>query len=187
MENQTKRDLIILIDSGDTLVNESTEIRDENGDVIRADLIEGAKEMLSGLCASGYRIALVADGTTKSFENVYHQHDLYHMFEVKVISQEEDVQKPHPHMFKAAMERMGLTKADKHRIVMIGNNLQRDTLGANMMGITSILISWSPRYVMQPDMPGEVPDYVVAMPGELTALLDVLDRQVKNKRILMQA
>ena len=183
MKNKNK-DLIVFIDSGDTLVDESTEVFDEGGTVVSADLIEGADEMIRDLFKRGYRIALVADGRTQSFENVYNQHKLYHVFEAKVISQEEGVEKPHQQMFTVAMERLGLSDADKHRIVMIGNNLKRDVLGANNMGITSILISYSPRYVMQPENNDERPDYVVAKPSELTALLDVLYLQVRNKSIL---
>ena len=179
MENKKK--LIVFIDSGDTLVNESTEVLDEYGNVVSADLIEGAEEMIRGLYKQGYRIALVADGRTRSFENVYNRHNIYHVFEVKVISEEEGVHKPDLKMFTEAMKRMGLTDSDKHRIVMVGNNLKRDIIGANRAGITSILLSWSTRYCMQPETEEETPDHVVATHLELTALLDVLERQVDSR------
>ena len=70
---------------------------------------------------------------------------------------------------------------------MIGNNIKRDILGANQMGITSILISYSPRYVMQPDCEEETPDYVISKPCELYELVEQLNLQVKNKRILKQS
>jgi len=37
---------------------------------------------------------------------------------------------------------------------------------------------------MQPECEEEIPDYVAAMPCEIPPLLEQLDLQVKNKRIL---
>ena len=50
----------VLLDSGDTLVDEATEIRDADDHVVQADLIPGAGEMVETLAREGYRIALVA-------------------------------------------------------------------------------------------------------------------------------
>jgi putative hydrolase of the HAD superfamily len=179
-----KKDLIIFIDSGDTLIDESTEIKDGNGTVLHSGLIEGARETLVNLYESGYSIALVADGTKTSFDNIYTENGLDYCFAAKAISGELGHEKPHQIMFLHAMKELGLEEVDKDRIVMIGNNLKRDIVGANRMGITSILISYSPRYVMQPENQEEVPDYVVATPSELVGLLEQLNLQVKNRHIL---
>ncbi len=181
------KDLIIFIDSGDTLIDESTEVRDETGTVIHSHLIEGAGETLKKLYDSGYTIALVADGTKASFDNIYRENGLDYCFTAKAISGELKHEKPSEVMFLHAMKELGLTEDDKHRIVMIGNNIKRDILGANQMGITSILISYSPRYVMQPDCEEETPDYVISKPCELYELVEQLNLQVKNKRILKQS
>ena len=63
--------LILFIDSGDTLVDESTEIRDDTGVVVQAELIPGAAEAVRTLWRQGYRIALVADGLRASFDRIY--------------------------------------------------------------------------------------------------------------------
>lgn len=181
------KDLIIFIDSGDTLIDESTEVRDETGTVIHSHLIEGAGETLKKLYDSGYTIALVADGTKASFDNIYRENGLDYCFTAKAISGELKHEKPSEIMFLHAMKELGLTEEDKNRIVMIGNNIKRDILGANRMGITSILISYSPRYVMQPDSEDETPDYVISTPCELYELIEQLNLQVKNKRILKQS
>ncbi|HWT73583.1 MAG TPA: hypothetical protein VN258_02545 [Mobilitalea sp.] len=65
-----KKNLVIFIDSGDTIVDESTEIRDNEGTVIHAGLYEGKKETLIRLHESGYLIALVEDGTKMLTRNV---------------------------------------------------------------------------------------------------------------------
>lgn len=47
------KDLILFIDSGDTLVDESTEIRDDTGVVVQAELIPGAAEAVRTLWRQG--------------------------------------------------------------------------------------------------------------------------------------
>lgn len=179
-----EKDLIIFTDCGDTIVDESTQVFAENEDVLSAEPIEDADVVLRNLRREGYRMALVADGRTASFRNILTGLGLWDLFEARSISEEEGVSKPHARMFEKALKDMGLTEADAHRVVMIGNNLKRDVAGANRMGITSILLSFSPRYCMQPAGPDEVPDYVIATPGELPALLEQLNLQVRNRRIL---
>lgn len=176
--------LIIFIDCGDTIVDESTQLFAPGELVLKADFIPGAKEALEELHREGYRMALVADGLTESFENIFRENGMRYVFEGWVTSEAVGVCKPDERMFLTALKAMKLTKDDVDHIVMIGNNLKRDVLGANRMGITSILLSFSPRYVMQPDTDEEIPDYVVAMPCEIPELIHQLDRQVKNRRIL---
>lgn len=184
--NNRMKELVIFIDSGDTLIDESTEVRDETGTVIHSELIDGAGETLAKLYESGYTIALVADGTKASFDNIYRENGLDYCFSAKAISGELKHEKPSEVMFHHAMKSLGLKENDKERIVMIGNNIKRDILGANRMGITSILLSYSPRYVMQPETEEEIPDYVISSPRELYGLIEQLELQVHNKKILKQ-
>ena len=178
------RELIVFIDCGDTIVDESTQVFAQGEIVLKADCIPGADKVLKQLKNEGYRIALVADGLTESFQNIFRELKLSHIFEAWITSEEVGVCKPDARMFLTALEKMHLKQEDANRIVMIGNNLKRDVLGANRMGITSILLSFSPRYVMQPETVDETPDYVVAMPCELPDLIHQLDLQLKNRRIL---
>lgn len=171
---------IIFTDCGDTLVDESTQVMDKNGDVLYAKMIPGAREALLSLHRSGYRIALVADGRVASFRNIFKELQLEHIFEAWVISEEVGVEKPAPQMFETAMERMKLTDQDCPRIVMIGNNLKRDILGANRMGMCSVLLTFSPRYCMTPETAKEQPDYIVDMPEELPALLEKIEKELKT-------
>ena len=167
--------LIIFWDSGDTIVEEKTEKRDEREIVYYAELHEGCKEMLEQLYSEGYTMALVADGEVESFKNVYEQHGLSHIFKVRAISEALPDRKPAAIMFQTAFDGLGLKDADKKRVVMIGNNLIRDVVGANRYGITSILFDWSPRYDMNPKNEEETPEYVVHTPKELVDLIHKLD------------
>lgn len=174
------KNLVVFIDSGDTLIDESTEIRDETGTVIHAQMIEGAREAVTQLCESGYTLALVADGGKRSFDNIYIEQGLENCFSARAISEEIGHAKPHSSMFLSAMEQLGLTEKDKKRIVMIGNNIKRDVVGAKRMGITSVLITYSPRYVMTPENDEETPDYTIASPKELFGLIEELNQKVSQ-------
>lgn len=130
--------LVIFTDIGDTIIDQGTELRDEEDVVYHAACIPGARETMLSLYVQGYPIVMVADGLAQSFKNTMHENGLSHIFSAWIISEIIGVDKPDERMFSAAMERMGLTEADKPRIIMVGNNLSRDVLGANRFGITSV-------------------------------------------------
>ena len=173
--------LIVFIDSGDTLVNEGTEYRNEGSPIVQScELIDGAKEMLLTLKERGYTIELVADGYTQSFDNSYGQHGLKNIFDARTISEEVGEKKPSQAMFETAMKLLHLTDEDKKRVIMVGNNLERDIVGANRFGITSVFIKWSPRYPMEPQHEEEVPDYIIHKPLELLDLVEKLEAELEK-------
>ncbi|MNW21111.1 hypothetical protein D3C71_2218410 [compost metagenome] len=61
---------------------------------------------------------------------------------------------------------------------MVGNNLSRDVKGANQMGITSVFLSWTPRYPKQHADDSEKPDYIINEPTELIELAEKLNQQL---------
>lgn len=176
------KEVVIFIDSGDTIINEGTEIRDEKGIVIHAEVIEGSAQTLQALYEDGYCIALVADGDEQSFTNVYEENGLGHCFYTRTISELVGQLKPSPAMFEDAMRKNHLGPEDKKRIVMVGNNIKRDITGANNFGITSILLDWSPRYSMIPETQEQIPDYVIHKPTELLPLINRLNRELRDFR-----
>ena len=82
-------------------------------------------------------------------------------------------------MFETAYEKLNLTEADKHRIVMIGNNLKKDIAGANRQGLISVWLDWSPRYFHTVEEPDWQPDYTVSTPQELLPLLHKLNEDLE--------
>ena len=173
--SRPSRILAVLLDCGDTLVDEGTEIKDERGATLRAELIPGAAGMVRGLAERGYRIGLVADGPTDTFRNVLTQHGLISLFAVMVISEEIGVMKPDPRMFRTALDALGIPESEYGRVVMVGNHLGRDIKGANELGLVSILLRWSPRRSKVPANASEVPAYTIDRPMELLDLLDRLE------------
>lgn len=180
----TNKRLIVFSDSGDTVVDESTQTFDERGIVTGAQLIPGAGEVLRRIHEEGFPLVMVVDGETESFRNVYRQHDLGQYVDAWVISEEVGQQKPAPVMFETAYRKMGLTEADRSRIVMVGNNLKKDIAGANRQGLTSVWLDWSPRYFHTFEEPDWIPDYTVKTPAELIPLLHALEDKLNGEHNL---
>jgi len=174
----TTRRLIVLLDCGDTVIDESTQVFDPSGIVLAGELLPGAGRMVQDLVAAGFRITLVADGRYVSFENLLGQHGLLDCFETLICSEAVRHEKPSVRMFKAALGSLDLDAADASRCVMVGNNLSRDVAGANRMGMTSIHLAWTPRYPREPAVPDEVADHTIATPSELLDLLLRLDEEL---------
>lgn len=168
---------IIFTDSGDTIIDEATQVYDDRHIVQRADFIPGAKETMDYLEKEGYRIALVADGEWESFQNVYRENGCGHWFEKWIVSEVVGEQKPSQKMFNTALLEMGLKEEDKPNIVMIGNNIRKDVAGANEFGITSIWLDWSPRYFHTVEKPIEQADYVIKTPDELIGIIEKLEKE----------
>ena len=167
--------LIIFTDSGDTIIDEATQVYDGRHIVQEAKFIPEADKVLRQLHEEGYTIALVADGEWDSFQNVYRRTGLDDCFDAWVVSEVVGQQKPAAIMFETAYEKLGLTEADKRRIVMIGNNLKKDVAGANRQGLISVWLDWSPRYFHTVEEPDWQPDYTVHTPQELIPLLHRLN------------
>ena len=169
--------IIIFTDSGDTIIDEATQVYDDKHIVQKADFIPGAKETMDYFEKEGYRIALVADGEWDSFQNVYRENGCGHWFEEWIVSEVVGEQKPSQKMFKTALDKMGLTDADKPNIVMIGNNLRKDVLGANEFGIISIWLDWSPRYFHEVRNDLEKPDYIAKTPADLVEIIERIENR----------
>jgi phosphoglycolate phosphatase-like HAD superfamily hydrolase len=171
------RKTVIFLDSGDTIIDESTEIRNDFNEVISAEAVPGSVEAVRALYDKGYRLCLVADGKFTDFKNLMIQHGIDDCFEAFAVSECVREQKPSPRMFKAAMGAMLLTGDDIPNIVMVGNNLRKDIKGAKQMGITGIHMNWSPRYTNEPQSEDERPDYTVSSLTELVSLIEKLENK----------
>ena len=171
--------LIIFTDSGDTIIDEATQVYDGRHIVQEAKFIPEADKVLRQLHEEGYTIALVADGDWDSFQNVYRRTGLDDCFDAWVVSEVVGQQKPAAIMFETAYEQLGLTEADKRRIVMIGNNLKKDVAGANRQGLISVWLDWSPRYFHTVEEPDWQPDYTVHTPLELLELIHRLEAELE--------
>jgi putative hydrolase of the HAD superfamily len=173
----SQRLLAICLDSGDTLVDEGTEIKNAAAETQVAELIPGAAELVRGLHAAGYPLALVADGPRATFTNVLGHFGLFDLFAAHAISGELGVEKPHAAIFRYALDALGIAPEDYGRVVMVGNNLERDVAGANALGLVSVWIDWAPRRSKIPANALEQPDYVIKTPLELLSLIPLIEQR----------
>ena len=173
----------LLFDLGDTIMDEGTEIKDAGGTTLAAELIPGMADALRGFKAAGHRLALVADARPDTPPNVLRQHGLLDLFETLAISEVvgaaagvASIDKPDPRIFRAALDALGIPEADYGRVVMVGNNLERDIAGANRLGLISVFFHWNERRRTQPLTADEMPRYTVTSARELTELVERLER-----------
>jgi len=170
--------MALLFDLGDTLMVEESEVKDAEGTTLRADLIPGMAEALRRFRAQGYGLALVADSRPNTPLNVLRQHGLYGLFDYLAISEVVGVEKPDPLIFQTALEALGIPKSDYSRVAMVGNNLERDVVGANRLGLISIFFHGNDRRRSWPLTAEEKPHYTVSSAQELVSLIAGLNDQV---------
>ena len=168
----------LFFDLGDTIMIEESEIKDAGQTTTQADLIPGMAKALHTFKAWGYPLALVADSRPRTPINVLKQHDLLDLFDYLAISEVVGVEKPAPLIFRAALEALGIPESDYARVAMVGNNLERDIVGANRLGLVSIFFHWNDRRRSQPLTVEEEPRYTVSSAQELVSLVASLDRDV---------
>lgn len=171
---RTRRLAAILLDFGDTLSDQGTEVRDDTDTMVAVDLRPGARETVVALRERGYPLALVVDGAEDLY-TVMRQHDLEGLFDAVALSKEVGVRKPDARMFRTALDALGVEEADYPRTVMVGNRLDRDVLGARSLGLVAVWLDASPRDRKTPATPLEVPDHVIGSPPELLALVERLE------------
>lgn len=168
------RPVALFFDLGDTIMIEESEVKDAERTTTRADLIPGMAEALRTFQAWGHPLALVADSRPQTPPNVLRQHNLLGLFDCLAISEVVGVSKPDARIFCAALDALHITPSEYGRVVMVGNNLERDIVGANRLGLISVFFHWNDRRRSQPLTEEEKPRYTISSAVELAALIERL-------------
>jgi HAD superfamily hydrolase (TIGR01549 family) len=113
------------------------------------ELFEDALPALEELRASALRIGLVSNGIRDLTAFVAH-----HRLDVDAIvdSRSHGRVKPHPTIFQAALELLGVVPI---QAVMVGDSLEEDVEGARALGMRAILVDRDDRH---PDVEGRLTD-----------------------------
>jgi putative hydrolase of the HAD superfamily len=98
------------------------------------DLYPDARPVLEELRAAGLRIALVSN-TGRDLPAFVQHHRLD--VDVAIASRAHGHTKPHPSIFEAALEMLGVAAADA---VMVGDSIEDDIEGAAQVGMRAILL-----------------------------------------------
>jgi FMN phosphatase YigB (HAD superfamily) len=165
----------LLFDLGDTIMLEETEVKDAAETTLHAELIPGIADALHRFKARGYPLALVADSRPLTPVNVLREHGLFELFDTLAISEVVGALKPDPQIFRAALDALHIPEAEYGCVVMVGNNLERDVVGANRLGLISVFFHANERRRTLPLTADETPRYTVSSAQELTTLIERLE------------
>jgi len=171
----------LFFDLGDTLMIEASEVKNAEETTLYADLIPGMAEALRHFKTQGRRLALVADSRPDTPTNVLRQHHLLELFETLAISEVVGATKPDPVIFRVALDALNISTKDYGRVAMVGNNLERDVVGANRLGLISVFLHWNERRRTQPLTAEEQPRYTVHSAQELITLIEELEMQYEKQ------
>ncbi len=98
-----------------------------------------ARPLLEQLKGEGYRIGLISNANdAQDVRTLIDKGNFASFFEITLISAEVGLRKPHPGIFKLALD---FFNARPEETVMVGDTLGADILGANNLGISSVWIS----------------------------------------------
>ena len=97
-------------------------------------LFPGAVDILNYLNVN-YRLHIITNGFSEAQLNKTKASKIDHFFECFIDSEQVGVKKPHPDIFKYALDK---AKVKPEQSVMIGDNLEADILGAKAVGLSCI-------------------------------------------------
>ncbi len=97
-------------------------------------LLDGAKELLEYL-KEKYRLHILTNGFKEIQKEKMQHSGIAHYFENIITSEETGKQKPHPDVFKYALQK---AETFAHQSYMIGDNFKSDVLGARNVGMYAI-------------------------------------------------
>lgn len=170
-----KKNLVaILLDLGDTIMDEGTEVKDNRETTLSADLIPGMADAVRTLRANGYPLAIVADARANTPLNVLQQHHLLDLFDSVTISENVGAEKPDARIFLHALDALHIAEDDYPRVMMVGNNLERDIVGANGLGLRSVFFHVNERRRTIAMNRAEAPRHTVTSAQELLDLVAAL-------------
>jgi putative hydrolase of the HAD superfamily len=101
------------------------------------ELYDDVPAVLRQLFDSGLRIGLISN-THRCLESFQSHFDLQGLIGATISSSEHGLMKPHPSIFAAALERLGVTAAEA---VMVGDSFRHDIEGALAAGMRAVLLN----------------------------------------------
>jgi len=160
----------ILFDMGDTLVTEV----EVNGPYIwqsRLRVAEGIADLLAYL-KPRFRMGIVSNTTVSREMDLIRGLTMVGLagyFDAVVTSVDVGVEKPHPRIFLEATRRLNVKPEE---CIMVGNRLDSDILGANRLGMKTILFQWAGDDRSFPVVPDETPTWIAHSALEIRSIID---------------
>jgi putative hydrolase of the HAD superfamily len=131
----------------------------------------GALKILTALQARGYRLGVISNTIQPGpfMDATLTRNGLLSFFPVRIYSSEVGVPKPHPDIFRAALDAM---RVRPERAAHVGDRMTADVAGAQTAGMRAILIEVAHRPELSDHI---IPDARIRELPELPAALDALD------------
>ena len=101
-------------------------------------LVEGARELMDYLRSRGYRMHMTSNGFHEIQYKKLEACGLKDYFDTVVLSEDAGANKPSPQFFNYAFQ---LSRARRETTLMIGDNLQTDIMGAQSVGLDTLLFN----------------------------------------------
>jgi HAD superfamily hydrolase (TIGR01549 family) len=115
----------------------SREIYREWGACQHFELYDDVSPVLQQLAAAGYRIGLISN-THRCLASFQSHFELQGLISATVSSSDHGLMKPHPSIFTAALQLLGVPAAEA---VMVGDSIRQDVEGALGVGMRAILLN----------------------------------------------
>jgi putative hydrolase of the HAD superfamily len=136
---------------------------------------KGVRRVLAELSES-YDLGVISNSMSLAPRRFLEQHGLEKYFKVIVVSGEVGYRKPHPEIFKLALEKLGASPGE---VVHVGNSPEEDVKGAKGAGMLSVLIT--PEAIEEPDAE---PDLAVPSIREVPTAIEDIRRFQEFKEVL---
>lgn len=137
--------------------------------------VDGAIETFDALRESGCRVGIVSWADNEVFDALMGQLGFRDHLDVAVCSEAATSCKPHPAIFRAALEPID---AVPERSIFVGDSIDQDIVGGNRLGMTTVLVE-AGRYRSDIDAFGDDPD---TMPDHRVAHLREVVELVAGRR-----
>ena len=148
-------------------------------------LYPGVIETLAALKKSGLVLGIITDAPKVKAEARLKKLGLYGIFDVVVTFDDTGHHKPSDLPFKKALEQLGMPP---EQVLMVGDSLERDVLGAQKMGIRGALAEWGRDHEYMWPVTVEVkPDFELKKLSDLLVILakeriaDVVNRETQKQ------
>ncbi|MEO7910562.1 MAG: HAD family hydrolase, partial [Roseiflexaceae bacterium] len=127
-------------------------------------LLPDAAAVLAKLRVRGYKLGVITNGEDWSQMRKLRVTSLVSLFDLIVISENEQIKKPDPLIFTRAAERLGVRPDE---CAFVGDHAHNDIYGAGAVGMKTV---WYPGEQQWPDEQAIMPDYIIQNLGELLAI-----------------
>jgi HAD superfamily hydrolase (TIGR01662 family) len=162
----------VFFDLGDTLIV-------EQGDKHLVETpfyaVPQAEETLIALKRKGLKVGIITNTTTsreKDVRKVLQQLGLESYIDFIVTSVDAGCEKPDGRIFSIALNAFGVKATEA---IMVGDQVAKDIVGGNRIGMKTILFKWNQRYPETVRGQEEQPTYTIKSLRELENVLDQIE------------